>query len=211
MKIQSSLYAIQLKIVQKNLTLIEQKKNAQTLFLHDHWFIYIILPLITICHTFCFHNFIFNQLVSFFLVFVSFLLFVQFSNQCVCVRACSYFSGTIEFLLYIRLFSKIWMMNNTKQTTNHYVWMDRLNLKHNKNEKIHLVMDCWVARHSISPDEVSCRAAEKYVILKTNSTRLLFRLLLKPGLFFLNFIQLRIVNCAGEKENICHLTETKNL
>jgi len=34
------------------------------------------------------------------------------------------------------------MMNNTKQTTNHYVCMDTLNFKHNKNEKIHLVMDC---------------------------------------------------------------------
>jgi len=29
--------------------------------------------------------------------------------------------------------------------------------------------------------------------------------------FFLNFIQLRIINCVGEKENICRLTETKSL
>ena len=46
---------------EKNLTLIEQKKNGRTLFLHDHWFIYIILLLITISLSFCFHNFIFNQ------------------------------------------------------------------------------------------------------------------------------------------------------
>jgi len=129
-----------------------------------------------------------------------------------CVCACSYFSGNIEFFLRSRLYSKkIWMMNITKQTTNHYVWMVTLNLKHNKNEKVHLVMDCWVAKHSINPGEVSCRAAEKYVILRRNGTCLLFWLLLKSSLFFLNFIQLRIVNCVGEKENICRLTETKSL
>ena len=100
----------------KNLTLIEQKKNVRTLFLHHHWFIYIILLLITISLSFCFHNFIFNQLISFFSFhFFSFLCIIF---KLMCVRACSYISGDIEFFLRSRLYSqknKWWITQNKQQ------------------------------------------------------------------------------------------------